>query len=203
MSRLITFGCSYTYGHGLQDCHIEPNIYGPSYSRLAWPSLLSNMLGVELVNCGKPGVSNLYILWNLLNFDFQENDLCVIMWTHYGRHPFTNLKYDSSIIDWDDFDSSVIKKLPALDAENIIIKNHMSMHHAYTHLLSKNIQQYFVIGSSDGLLYKQPKLKIPSLDYEITINKFQVDKALDNMHPGPQTHLAIAKELFNKINVIR
>lgn len=202
MSRLIAFGCSYTYGHGLVDCHIDPDKPGPTHSKLAWPSLLANMLNVELVNCSNPGASNLNILWKLLNFDFQQDDMCVVMWTHFGRHPFTNLKYDSSIIDWDEYDSSVIKRLPELETENLVIKNYMSIHHGYTHLLSKNIPQYFVIGPADGVLYIRPKLKIPSLDYKITIDKFLVDKALDNKHAGPQTHLAIAKELYNKINVI-
>ena len=79
----------------------------------------------------------------------------------------------------------------------------MSIHHGYSYLLSKNIKHFFVVGPSDALLYKLPKLEIPTLDKEIVIQKYMTDKALDNLHMGPNTHKTIAKEIFNKINVIR
>ena len=74
MSRLVAFGCSYTYGYGLSDCHIEPNKPGPNPSKLAWPSLLANMLDLEVVNCSNIGASNIHILWRLINFDFKNDD---------------------------------------------------------------------------------------------------------------------------------
>ena len=184
MSRLIAFGCSYTYGHGLEDCHVEPNNPGLSHSKLAWPSLLANMLNLEVVNCSNPGASNIHILWKLLNFKFNDDDLCVVMWSHFGRQPFSNLKYNSSIIEWDNYDRSVIKRLPELEKK-----------------VSKNISHHFVIGTTDGLLYRRPIIAIPTLNDKLTIDSCLVDKALDNMHPGPKTHMAFAKKLFDNIHV--
>jgi lysophospholipase L1-like esterase len=202
MPRLVTFGDSATFGHGLVDCHIEPNKPGPNPSKLAWPSLLANMLGVEVVNCSNPGASNIHILWKLLNFDFKDDDLCVVMWTFFGRHPFSKLKYDSSNIDWDNYESAVVKNLPEIGREDIVIRNFINIHHGYLHLLNKNIKQLFIIGPSGELLYKIPDIKIPTLITDITIKKSLVDLALDGMHPGPKTHMNIAKELLDKINVI-
>ena len=202
MSRLIAFGCSYTYGHGLADCHIEPNLFGLNPSKLAWPNLLANMLDLEPVNCSNPGASNIHILWKLLNFDFKDDDLCVIMWTHFGRLPYSNLKYNSSIIEWDNYDNDLIRRLPEIEEENIVVKNYMSIHHGYLHLLSKKIPHHFIIWPSDGPLYKKHFINIPNMHGEINALLCNIDKALDNNHPGENTHMSIATKLFNKINVI-
>jgi len=200
MSRLVAFGCSYTYGHGLVDCHIEPNTYGPLPSKFAWPQLLADMLGIEAVNLGKPGLSNLHILWKLLNFQFKTDDLCIVMWTHFGRLPYSNLKYDSSDIDWNYYDNSVIKQLPQIEEENIVINNYIAMHHAWLHLSIKNIKNYFVVAPKDIKFYKAPDISIPSLITKNPILLKEIDKGLDKMHPGPKTHEVIAKYLFNQIN---
>ena len=55
MPRLIAFGCSNTYGQGLEDCHILPNFPGPSPSKTAWPNTLGNLLNCsEVINQSKP-----------------------------------------------------------------------------------------------------------------------------------------------------
>jgi hypothetical protein len=203
MSRLVAFGCSYTYGHGLEDCHIEPNNPGPNPSKLAWPNLLGNMLGLEVVNCSNPGASNIHILWKLLNFDFNDDDLCVVMWTHFSRHPFSILKYDPTIIQWDDYTDKVFtNEVSDLSKENLAIRNIITLHHGYSHLLNKKIKHLFVIGSTSDLSrYTFPDIKIPTLMTDLIIKKYP-DTALDNMHPGPNTHMFIAKYLLDKINVI-
>lgn len=202
MSRLVAFGCSYTYGHGLTDCHIDPNLPGSEPSKFSWPSLLADMLNVEVVNCSDPGASNIHMLWKLINFEFKKDDICVIMWSHFGRLPFSNLKYDPNNVIWENYDRSVIRSLPDIDKENIIVKNCIVMHHAYSYLEMKNIKHMMVVAPNDLKSYKFPYINIPSLNADITIQKYQSDLALDNLHPGPDTHKTIAKEIYNKINVI-
>jgi hypothetical protein len=69
--RLVTFGCSFTYGQGLPDC--PTGVEAPS--QYSWPYLLSSQLDRQLVNRGIPGASNLQILNEILNFEFEETDL--------------------------------------------------------------------------------------------------------------------------------
>ena len=45
MSRLITFGCSNTFGEGLHNAND------------AWPVQLSNLLDIECINLGRSGNS--------------------------------------------------------------------------------------------------------------------------------------------------
>ena len=92
MLRLITFGCSYTYGEGLSD--VKKSILGGNpinQSKLGWASLLSQKLNLELVNISYPGTSNTEILYNILTFDFKSTDIVVIMWTH----PIRDIMFDS------------------------------------------------------------------------------------------------------------
>jgi hypothetical protein len=49
--RLIAFGCSNTYGEGLEDCWIpEFRKHGPKPSKVAWPQILADKMGRECVN---------------------------------------------------------------------------------------------------------------------------------------------------------
>jgi hypothetical protein len=160
------------------------------------------MLGLDVINCSNPGASNIHILWKLLNFDFTDDDLCVIMWSHFGREPFSNLKYDSDNINWDNYEASAVKSLPILSRENIVIRNIIDIHHGYLHLTNKNIKHLFIIGPPDLHIYKLPDIKIPTLMTDIHVKKSLIDLALDGMHPGPNTHMSIAKQLLDKINVV-
>ena len=203
MSRLITFGCSYTFGHGLEDCYIPPDKEGPNPSKLAWPSLLGNMLNLEVINCSNPGASNTHILWKLLNFEFKNEDICVVMWTHFGRYPFSNLQYDSSIVIWKKYETSVFQSPHVLDKENLCVRNYMLIHHGYLYLQSKNLKHHFMIAPREASEYIIPNnINIPTLNKKSMNHNFWMDTALDKKHPGPKTHENVAKELFSKLNAI-
>jgi hypothetical protein len=56
--KLVTFGCSFTYGHGLADCMAEDGSNGPTASEQAWPSVLGKLTGMKVDNVSEPGSSN-------------------------------------------------------------------------------------------------------------------------------------------------
>lgn len=89
--RLLTFGCSYTYGSGLSDSHpIRP-------SKHAWPNVLAKMLGRKCLNLGSPGASNKRI-WCLASREqYQQDDIVVFLWTHIERYSIVQL--DGRIVD--------------------------------------------------------------------------------------------------------
>lgn len=89
--RLITFGCSNTYGHCLPDCYIfEPKSKtyqcGKAPSQHAFPQLIADHFGCELHNKSFPGASNRYMWWEIVNFDFEPNDVVLCTWTFPNRH---------------------------------------------------------------------------------------------------------------------
>ena len=89
MPTVWATGCSYTYGHGLKDCHVDPDIPGPEPSKYAWPQLVADRLGYECVNVSKPGLGAKGA-WHLLIANqqlFKPNDILVVMWPDYSSRP--------------------------------------------------------------------------------------------------------------------
>ena len=86
MDRLVAFGCSYTYGHGLPDCIMAKGRAGKKPSKFAWPHLLAKKLDKELYNAGIPGASNKLIMDTVINFPLKPTDTVVILWSFPNRH---------------------------------------------------------------------------------------------------------------------
>ena len=92
---IVAFGCSNTFGEGLSDCW-PCNLSTPP-SKFAWPQLLGNMLDRTVVNKSKPGCSNKYIEYSILeNEQIREDDIVVILWTYYDR----TTTYDENKTPW-------------------------------------------------------------------------------------------------------
>jgi hypothetical protein len=82
MSRLVAFGCSFTYGDELPGCVSGTN----NPSKHAWPQIAADILGLECVNQGISSIGNKHILHEIMTFDFQESDIVIVMWSFFNRH---------------------------------------------------------------------------------------------------------------------
>ena len=76
--RLVTFGCSFTYGSALADTYE----FTPGPSIYAWPNIFAKELNLECVNKVIPGASNKEILHYIQNFEFRSNDTVCVLWTY-------------------------------------------------------------------------------------------------------------------------
>lgn len=204
--RLVAFGCSNTYGHGLPDCHIPPNEHGKLPSKQAWPSLLANDLNLELDNQGVPGASNLEILHNILHYDFKNDDLVVIMWSYVGRDMLFGKK---NILGWQDIIKIGLWQDTELShswrkthsKEDVATRSWYYLHHASLFLKSKGIKFYNVFSAKEELDKFKPKFIDNSIIYDTKIVTSRPrDLALDNIHPGPKTHRLIADRIRKFIN---
>ena len=79
IKRLITHGCSYTYGEELDDPFTQ-----------SWPAMLSKQLGTELVNLAQCAYSNDGIVQDIVTFDLREGDFVIVCWTHNHRLLFVD-----------------------------------------------------------------------------------------------------------------
>lgn len=202
MSRLVAFGCSFTYGHGLPDCFVPPNNPGPMPSNLAWPSLLGKKLEKStVVNNADPGASNLQILWKILNYEFQTDDLCVIYWSFYNRLDFIRLDLDSAKthrLQLEDFDKNFLAR-PGYTEHNAI-RNFLMIHHAALFLEGKGIPYFFLDRRSVDIGVKFPEhLKPKYYDDTQFDQAFKIDLALDNAHPGIKSQEKIANYIHSKL----
>ena len=86
--RLVTFGCSHTFGAGLPDVWDFENhtpIFTQGPSKYAWPQLLADKLNIECVNAGQPGASNKEVWYHIINTKFKKNDIVIILWPQLPR----------------------------------------------------------------------------------------------------------------------
>jgi lysophospholipase L1-like esterase len=94
MRKLITFGDSWTHGHGVEDDiqykeQGRPNdfIFTLRMSN-GWPRYLADKLDLPFVNFGYPGADN-YHICNCIDMFFdhlEKDDLIIIMLSHPYRH---------------------------------------------------------------------------------------------------------------------
>lgn len=212
MTRLVAFGCSLTYGHGLPDCAVGSGA-GLEPSSFAWPKLLADKLNATSVNMSQPGSGNTEILWRLLNFNFQPDDICVIMWSYFIRAEYYRYLYDGNgvRIDNDKYDPRALEEEPMF-TENNNIKNLLAMSHAAYHLNYIGIKSYACVGSYPrdkrnvkpwDIDFSVPNsINILNLDLTFYSNEYTIDKALDGKHPGVRSHERIAEGIYKKINVV-
>lgn len=203
MSRLIAFGCSYTYGHGLPDCTDETGLgAGNQPSQFAWPKLLADKLDLDILNMSKPGAGNTEILWKILNFKFDPDDFCVIMWSYFIRAEYYRYAYNSegTRIPMDVYNPKLLEDARVFDEHNKIV-NLLAMSHASYYLEKLGITSYACTGPIGfGLVSGIPEhIQISNLDSKFPYMGLVCDNAADNAHPGIKSHVRIAEKLYENI----
>ena len=130
--RIWAFGCSETFGHGLEDCVVKKDgFYAPGKepSKFAYPQLIGDAVGKEVINLSRPGASNKHILQQIkLNqSEINKDDIVIIHWTYIERHAvFVNDERDNRNIT-----PSGLKKWPDImptDTEKIAKQYYKYIH---------------------------------------------------------------------------
>ena len=168
MNRLVTFGCSLTYGTALEN------------PRDSWPMQLATKWNLGLVNMGKPGSSAKRIWWDILNFKFMKTDTVVVMWTHMDR--WCVLKDDDNHIEWDipgkihfykDRKPKSVLSTKTAEAYYKYLHDDFDMltqylcyiNHAYTYLQDKVGSQYHVRASQQDITLPFNRVNFLPIDF--------------------------------------
>ena len=114
MNRLVTFGCSHTAGSGLE------------FKEQSWTHVLSEKLGLSLVNTAIHGNSIKSICYTFNNFKFQPNDTVIICWAVASRY---------SVI----YEDNILNILPNC---TLLVNKSGNVLHNNTKVLQKHIQYY-------------------------------------------------------------
>lgn len=187
--RIIAFGCSYTYGHGLSDCLDDNGHPAPSASKLAFPSIVAKKLGCQLLNLGKSGNSNKEIWNDILNFEYKKNDIALITWTYYSR--FCIIKSDGikRINPW--IEKEKLYYMNYSNRNDMILDFYGRLNHTNFYLNHIGIKNYnFTIEESTDVSWNKTKI----------LGLFEaIDKADDNCHPGILSHGKFADKIHNEI----
>tara|TARA_B100001996_G_C18670007_1_gene596335 strand:+ start:3363 stop:4076 length:714 start_codon:yes stop_codon:yes gene_type:complete len=88
INRIITFGCSNTYGESLPDVAGKESDRFPA-SKYSWPSVLGKLLNVPVINKAKGGACNKHI-WHIILNDYlpisKPDDTVIILWSYFDRY---------------------------------------------------------------------------------------------------------------------
>jgi hypothetical protein len=195
ISKLVTFGCSFTYGHGLPDCiDKDRKNPGPHPSQFAWPALIAKNIGVFCENKSSCGSSNLEILTNILNTNFDPNDLVVVMWSFVERDCILEEMSIIKIGHWSI--GKTFKTWLSLHPRIDLIKRSWTyLHHADCYIKSKGICpiHVFVRSTDFNNTYKPRFVKDITTYHEIDgWSTLLIDRAIDKNHPGINAHHKMA-----------
>lgn len=200
MSRLIAFGCSHTYGHGLPDCNIDCIYPGKFPSKLGWPSTVAKYLNRQCVNKASPGASNKEIWHNIINFKFRKTDIAVILWANHERSTvFTNAKSVIKIGPWMETPSSRSYYAELYNTYDSTMQTKLYISHVNFLLCTKRIPTYNLAGKyrSTGI-FKLSGQIIPHIPVYLCDNYVKdYPKALDGTHPGVESNDAFARDIVN------
>lgn len=205
MPRLVAFGCSYTYGHGLPDCHIPPNLPGDQPSKFAWPQLIANELGYECLNLSEPGSGNFQILMNVLRTKFQPDDLVILGYSYFSRFRFYRMADKVGkgyVLPQDDPEhKNVLLQDSHFDHwdKNVYWDNWLAIQHIELLLNSQQVKNFgFLNLPPNGFKKNKPDLiKLDNFLSDLRI--LHRDKALDHEHPGLESHEVLSLLILDKI----
>ena len=190
--RIVAFGCSYAFGHGLSDCLADDKItQGDDPSKLAFPSLLSKKLNFECINLSKSGNSNKEIWHDILNFKFQYGEIVIITWTYYRRFCIIKSNTTQRISPWNERDKPFYMNYS--NRNDMLLDFYTRLNHINTYLQTKDIKSFnYIIEDSEATAPEWNTVDILGLFQKI-------DEADDACHPGENSHAVFADEIYNHI----
>lgn len=217
--KLVTFGCSHTYGHGLSDCIAEDGSNGPTASQQAWPIILGGLTDMKVDNASRPGAGNLMITKAIVDYSkYDKNTVVVIMWSHNNRETIYKDGGEEKLHMLPGFLSAGMPKDFWWDKEdtfkkdvttyyetfhedwNATLNQMIRMNFVHAFLKSKGIQSFHVYCEhyhEDFNYFKKFNVRDLNLKYFNWGNDFCIDDALDvpNPHPGPNSHALLATNI--------
>ena len=191
--RLITFGCSLTVGYGLDDVGVNPK----ACSKFSWPSNLAKLFDCELDNNGLSGASNKEIHWNVLNYNFKQSDVVVILWSHKDRWCVINEKVQQVNAWSNDRESKMFFKFLHCD-EDMSIDLHTRIQSVNMLLSKKNIQSFHAYADIN---YRKNYnwFDVKTLNVDMGRIRRNYPKAKFDHHPGIEAHDVFAREVYSEI----
>lgn len=212
ISHIVTNGCSFTYGEGLDDRENE-----------AWPFVLGNKLGVDVVNIARSGSGNDRIFRRTYEYFYEDiknnnHPLYVIMFSAINRQDrWLEDQQQYQIISPAETHDPVSRDFVYNYNKVTFYRNYMMYRHALKNLFeAHNIPYIFYLAIE--ILENQDQKRKMQLDMtNLLPNQYQLftndvhyagDASIVTaghprtkcMHWGPLGHEALANDAHNKIN---
>jgi hypothetical protein len=198
LTRLITFGCSLTYGHGLPDCFEPPLNPGPTQSKLGWPNIVSACKEMSLTNISQCGIGNRQIMHNILNFKFDKSDTVVILWTNPYRWCRIYEDHVEDIGTWQKTKIASVFTEYMSDEYDCLVSTSHNMHLADYHLKNIGINPIHIISSRTFFKdFTWNNISLENFDFKL---REKYPPALDGKHPNLEAHQEFADLVIQSID---
>lgn len=206
MKTLWTFGCSHTLGHGLPDCIDEKGGPKPKPSQYAWPTHLSKLLDIKLINNSHAGIGPKAVWYNVINSDIQPDDIIVIMWPDWETR--IDLLIDPKAKSNHAMQIQAVRAWNDEDRDYFANYYHKHDRWAEFHLLARHIQDNYpnnkLVQTTYNQYHPMGRYNLSSkLDVEFTrdiafgMHKYcELGYAADGTHLGLEAHEAFAQDLY-------
>jgi len=183
--RLIAFGDSFTFGHGLPDCQSMDGIGpGDEPSKLGFVSELANSLNIkEVLNFASPGASNRFICTSILNFpEFKPDDLILTQFTYHERDYYWNEDGQSQFVgSWNFEEDPFGKYFASRTYKEAFQRSYEAILLSILYLKKQHGVNFgFITPSPDGLEYSISTTDKTILDEEAVVKNSKHNKFVDN-----------------------
>ena len=198
MSRLLAFGCSYTYGQGLE----EHKKITSNPSSLAWPSRLANFLNLSCYNLSVPGASNKLIWYKAIKEKYSKDDTVIFLWTHLNRSSI--IRNNGTVLNIGPWSKGNIEKTYYKFYHNEYQSNldlNMRMSQISLYLDNLGIRNYHTLAVDKEVdILDFNKAKILKTSFHTIRGRHGL--ALDNGHPDSKAQEEFATSLYNELKEI-
>jgi hypothetical protein len=181
MSRVVTFGCSHTYGLELPDCL---TVDDPP-SKMGFSNIVGNALNLEVINRADTGASQKQIAATVLETEFDIGDIVIINWSSPLRRGIWNGSHWEQLASWTEdriwkryyakyhrIEDDTLDSLMNINLANLFLKNKCkkvinAMHRHSNEIVNSthswNSVSIDLIFADDNFYYKQLKYGHPDL----------------------------------------
>lgn len=210
--RLITVGCSQTYGHALPDCYVEDGRTDDGLgiaeqpSKMAFPQLIGDYLELEVCNLSWPGGSTKNMWYELVHFDYKPTDKVICVWTFPNRSMVVKRGKKMHLGIWPSLVpmNKAYQKFVAISNsdEDLELQAYQHMDHAHK----------VVAPQVDSILhYKLSRVQYETMPSWCEFNFHNaldcivppetMDLALDDRHYGIESHKRIARQMIQDLTI--
>ena len=193
MSKIVAFGCSFTYGLELPDC---PTIYDPP-SKMGFSNIVGKNLNLEVINRADTGASQKQIAATILETDFEKDDIVLINWSTSSRRGIWNGMHWEQLANWTD--DKTWKKFYA--------KYHREEDDVLDSLMNINLANMFLKEKCKTVINSIHEYKKEIVESSVTWNTVKIDlvfndsnyyyDVLKHGHPNLKSHEVFAERLLN------
>lgn len=197
MSRLLAFGCSYTFGSGLVE---ESRSSSPN--ERAWPNVLAKLLNRECLNRGSPGASNKTIWCLASREEYQQDDIVIFLWTHIERYSVVQL--DGRIVDigpWtkDKMGTAYYRYFQNTRDSNVELNCKLSQIKSYLDRL--RIRNYHCFAAEAEVELADFNKGIKKLKTSFDEIRLRNGVGSDGFHPDEDAHREFATSLYKELKM--